>query len=512
MRWKQKARARVARSPASRAARFLASSACWVACATGALAGQDSFFDTLRERARAAAEHDYVARSADDLPQWLAKLDFDGYRRLRFRPEMSLWSGDALPFHAQFMHRGYLFRHEIKISVLDGSEERELAFSPAQYDYSAFDSPPVPDALGYSGFAICGVADGGGHCAEIASFQGASYFRFLVPGQTYGTSLRGLAIDTAAAKGEEFPEFVEFWIEKPASTASTLTIYAMLDSMSATGAYRFLLAPHSPATLDVSASLHVRKPVEKLGLAPLTSMFLFDERGSKGADWRPEVHDSDGLLIASSDGTWTWRRLSNPPRTHRVTRFALENPLGFGLLQRDRTFASYEDLEAHFENRPSYWVTPRGSWGKGNVELVEIPTPAEWNDNVVAYWVPEAAPTKGQELLVEYTISAFADQGDRPPLARLASARTRPGKDAHLFVLDFTGAALEDPDEPLAADVAPSRGSVRNLVLQRNEPAASWRLSFELVDESTDPMDVRVVLKRADKAVSETVVLPWASP
>lgn len=505
MRCKHTTRARIARFS-------LALSACLALVPGPSLARQESVFDALRERARHSAERPYVAPATDDLPEWLAKLDFDGYRRLRFRPEMSLWRGDALPFRAQFMHRGYLFRQRVKISTLDGLEARELVFSPAQYDYVQFQSPQVPESLGYSGFALCGISADPDHCDELVSFQGASYFRFLIRGQTYGASLRGLAIDVGASKGEEFPEFVEFWIEKPSPNATTLSLYALLDSSSATGAYHFALTPGAPANMQVSASLHARKPIGKIGLAPLTSMFFFDEQRPRGADWRPEVHDSDGLLIASSDGTWTWRRLANPNRTHRITRFGLENPRGFGLMQRDRAFTSYEDLEARFERRPSYWVSPRGDWGKGAVELVEIPTPAEWNDNVVAYWCPESPPAKGQELRLEYTVSALADESGGHSLARLVSARTRAGKREHLFVLDFAGPDLDSKDPPLTVDIAPSRGSVRNVVLQSNEPGASLRCSFELVDEAADPMELRVVLRRADKAVSETVVLPWAMP
>jgi glucans biosynthesis protein len=229
------------------------------------------------------------------------------------------------------------------------------------------------------------------------------------------------------------------------------------------------------------------------------------------SDWRPEVHDSDGLLIANADETWTWRRLSNPERTHRVTRFEGPTPAGFGLLQRDRDFESYQDLESRFEHRPSYWVTPRSGFGDGAVELVEIPSPAEWNDNIVAYWVPKATAAKGQELRFEYSVSSFGDDPARPPLAYLDSARTRPGKDAHLFVLDVAGPGLDETSAP-AVDIAPSRGSVRSVVVQRNPDEQSWRASFELVEHGSDPMDVRVTWKRDGKPLSETAVLPWTKP
>jgi glucans biosynthesis protein len=503
------------RSLLSRCTRRFAATA-WLLLAAGSIApiaaADDGFYDTVRERARQLAEREFTPRPVDDLPEWLAKLDFDGYRKLRFRSEMSLWSGDGLPFRARFMHRGYLFGQRVPMSVVEGASVVPLVFSPAQFDYTSFTEPPVSDALGYSGFAICGAIDASGHCAELASFQGASYFRTLGLEQTYGASLRGLAVDTASPKGEEFPEFVEFWIERPASKATTITIHALLDSPSVTGAYRFVLTPGAETRIDVHASLFPRRAVEKLGLAPLTSMFLFDEQSARVDDWRPEVHDSDGLLIANVDGTWTWRKLSNPARTHRVTRFETNSPVGFGLLQRDRDFASYEDLESRFENRPSYWVIPRSGFTEGAVELVEIPSPAEWNDNVVAYWVPKSAPAKGQEISIEYSVSALAASASLPPLARLSSARTRAGKDAHLFVLDFTGPGLGADLSAPSADIAPSRGNVRSVVVQRNPSAESWRCSFELVDTGAEPMDVRVTLRRDGAALSETVVVPWTKP
>src|SRR5207237_10612133 len=227
---------------------------------------------------------------------------------------------------------------------------------------------------------------------------------------------------------------LEFRIARPPATATRLTLLALLDSPSATGAYRFVITPGSETTAEVSACVYPRRAIEKLGIAPLTSMFLFGETGSHSIpDWRPEVHDSDGLLIETSDGTWLWRPLENPERSHRITRFALDNPAGFGLLQRDRAFSSYDDLESRFETRPSYWVAPRAAWGKGVIELVEIPNAAEWNENIVAYWVPELKARKGDELAFEYTLSAYTEEPSRPPLLRARSTRVRPGKDVQLY-------------------------------------------------------------------------------
>jgi glucans biosynthesis protein len=473
----------------------------------------DASWEQLRTRAKDLAAKPFVERSVKDLPDWLAKIDYDGYRGLRFKPECMLWAGEPLPFSVQFHHRGYLFKERTPMFEIrpapDGGEERaELRFSPAQYAYAKMEGP-VPEDLGYSGFAARARAGVEGIGSEFATFQGASYFRLTPRERPYGASARGLAIDTATAKGEEFPSFVEFWLEKPAPDATRLTVYALLDSPSTTGAFRFAIAPGDATRAEVLAALFPRKKVEKLGLAPLTSMFLAGENRRRTIDdWRPEVHDSDSLLIQGGDGAWLWRPLENPPRTHQTARFALESPKGFGLLQRDRSFESYEDLESRYERRPSFWVTPRQPWGKGTVELVEIPSGGERNDNIVAYWVSDRSVGPGEELQYGYELAAFAEDPALPPLARATGVRTGTTKDGHIVVIDFVGASLDDVTD-LEADVAASKGRIVNAVLQKNDVEGGRRVSFELADEAPEPFEIRVTLRDKDQPVSETVVLPW---
>ena len=475
---------------------------------------EDASWEQLRTRAKDLATRPFVERSVKDLPEWLAKLDYDGYRGLRFRPECMLWAGEPLPFCVQFHHRGYLFKEKTPMFELrptfesEGEERSELRFSPAQYAYAKADAE-APEDLGYSGFAARTRAGVQGIGSEFATFQGASYFRLTPRERPYGASARGLAIDTATAKGEEFPSFVEFELEKPAPDATRLTVYALLDSPSATGAFRFAIAPGDATRAEVLAAIFPRKKVEKLGLAPLTSMFLAGENRRRTIeDWRPEVHDSDSLLIQAGDGSWLWRPLENPPRTHQIARFTLESPKGFGLLQRDRSFASYEDLESRYEQRPSFWVTPRQPWGKGAVELVEIPTGGERNDNIVAYWTPERSFGPGEELEYGYELAAFVEDPALPPLARATAVRTGPAKDGHIVVIDFSGASLDDAQD-LKADVVPSKGRIANVVLQKNDVEGGRRCSFELADEAAEPFEVRVTLRDQDQPVSETVVIPW---
>ena len=246
-------------------------------------------------------------------------------------------------------------------------------------------------------------------------FLGASYFRLLGKGQRYGASARGLALDTAERGGEEFPRFEQFWIEKPARNATQLVLYALLDSRRVTGAYRFVLKPGEETVAEVQSRLHFREAVGKVGIAPVTSMFMYGEnQPGNGDGFRPEVHDSDGLSIASASGEWIFRPLVNPKRL-LTTSFTLPGTRGFGLMQRDRAFASYEDLEARYDLRPSMWVEPTSNWGPGRVELVQIPTPDETNDNIVAYWVPADAPKAGASLAYSYRLSALKNTDRRPP-------------------------------------------------------------------------------------------------
>jgi glucans biosynthesis protein len=469
----------------------------------------DASFEALRARARELAQRDYVPRDAKDLPEWLGKLDYDGYRQIRFRPEAALWTAVDTPFHVHFLHRGYNFTRRVRVDEDVDGQVSELHFSAAQFAY-AEGTPPVPEDLGYSGLALSWLAPDTLKRDEIAEFQGASYFRVLGVGQVYGASARGLAIDTASPQGEEFPEFTELRLERPAPGASAVVVEALLDSPGTTGAYRFVITPGPRTTAEVTACLFPRHAIGKLEIAPLTSMFLYGEDGlHRTSDWRPEVHDSDGLLVAGRDGSWLWRPLSNPLHIHRVTRLPAGDLAGFGLLQRDRSFASYEDLESHFERRPSLWITPRGDWGEGELELVEVPNDAEWNENIVASWVPARPVRGGEELRFEYSLSAQLEEPDRPPLARVRATRVKPSPEAPLFVVDFDDGAAQDVAR---ADVSASRGTLRHVVLQHNDSEGGWRCSFELADAGPEPVDLRVVLRSGEQTLSETLLLSWVRP
>ena len=92
----------------------------------------------------------------------------------------------------------------------------------------------MKDRAGFAGFRVQFATN---WKADIAAFLGASYFRAVGDDtRQYGLSARGLAIDTAFARPEEFPRFTAFWFERPSRDAGTLTLYALLDSPSIAGA------------------------------------------------------------------------------------------------------------------------------------------------------------------------------------------------------------------------------------------------------------------------------------
>src|SRR6218665_2940481 len=391
--------------------------AAWLLAASGAQAAGFGF-DEVAERARLQALQPYDAKPAA-LPQELARLGYDEYRDIRYRPERALWRDQKLPFELVPLHRGGRNVDAVRLNELTPAGVRPLAFQRADFHYGKNALPEVQQAawgdLGFAGFRIHYPLNNPRYKDELIVFLGASYFRALGAGQIYGLSARGLAIDTIGAGAEEFPRFPEFWIERPAPGATALTIYALLDSPRASGAYRFTVRPGDSTAIDVRLRLFLRAPVAPLALAPLTSMFTFGENQPQRGDFRPEVHDSDGLMLAGADGEWLWHPLVNPARP-LVRSFAANSPRGFGLMQRDRAFASYEDTEARYEKRPSAWVEPLGDWGAGRVDLVQLPTPDETHDNVVAYWVPAQALAPGRPFDFAYRLHLQGERQQRPQI------------------------------------------------------------------------------------------------
>jgi glucans biosynthesis protein len=455
------------------------------------------------------------------VPDPLLNLSYDEWRGIRFRPERALWRKRGLPFEVQLFHPGNIYNRIVRINTVDAEGIHPVAFSPAFFDYgnNRF-AGQVPQDLGYAGFRLHYPINKPDYKDEVIVFLGASYFRAVGKDQVFGLSARGLAIDTGLPSGEEFPYFKEFWLVRPAGQASSIEVFGLLDSPRATGAYRFVVTPGKQTAVDVDVRIYPREKIGKLGIAPLTSMYFFGENTlSPPVDYRPEVHDSDGLLLALSTGEWIWRPLLNPKRLN-VSGFQGTNPAGFGLAQRDRAFDHYQDLEARPELRPSAWIAPRGHWGEGTIELVEIPSPDDIHDNIAAFWVPRQTVQPGKVLSFSYTLYWYADDPGRPPGGRAVASRRDRGMadDAHRFVIDFTGRRLAE----LPAGTTPrgaitigsgtgKEGELLDHQVVRNPATGGWRLVFQVRPKTGKPVELRAYLSGEDETLTETwsyVLLP----
>ncbi|MFZ5609183.1 MAG: glucan biosynthesis protein [Pseudomonadota bacterium] len=479
-------------------------------------------FETVQRLAEARAASDYEAAERV-LPPVLANLDYDAYRDIRFRPQAALWR-DVSRFEVQLFHRGGLFVEPVRIHQVLGERVLRVAYSPTLFDFGKNTAPAeLASDFGFAGFRIHYPLHKRAYKDELIVFLGASYFRVLGRNQLYGLSARGLAVNTATPEGEEFPRFTDFWLVRPAPQDDELVIYALLDSPSIAGAYRFIVRPAAITQVEVTAVLYPRLAIAKLGLAPLTSMFLLGENQPNRVrnDFRPEVHDSDGLLAHTGWREWLWRPLANP-RGLRVSRLLDDNPKGFGLVQRDRDFDHYQDLEAGYERRPGYWITPLEDWGKGAVELVEIPTESEIHDNIAAYWVSEAQVPPGTALRFSYILSAFTASADWPPGGRVIATRVgRPpfagaqnpssGRGERLFIVDFAGGELDGLAEgqPLEAKVVASRGALRDVTVTRVPASGAWRVAFYLKPPGSQAVDLRATLSLYGHVLSESWTYLW---
>ena len=420
----------------------------------------------------------------------------------------------------QFFPRGFIFAKQVAINIVEAGEVKPVTYSNELFDFGRNKAPENPPAeLGFAGFRLLYPLNKDNTFDEFAVFLGASYFRAIGQNQVQGLSARGLAINTGLTSPlEEFPVFREFWIVKPDKDATELTVYALLDSTSVTGAYRFVIRPGRATTMEVKTNLFMRKAVDKLGIAPLTSMYLSGENMEvRFDDFRPEVHDSDGLLLNTGTGEWIWRPLSNPPKLN-ISSFQDTNPHGFGLQQRDRNFDHYQDLLANYEKRPSAWVEPMGEWGKGVVQLVEIPSDSQKYDNMVTFWVPDKPTDAGQQLEYEYRLFFEAEDPARPPAGKTLSTRIGAGgtidhvePSVRRFVLDFGGKTLETltPEAPVEAVVNTSSGKIRSIAVQQNGITNGQRVTFELIPDNRNSAELRTFLKSQDNVLSETWSYHW---
>jgi glucans biosynthesis protein len=480
------------------------------ACISARGAGDVFDFEVLRYRAKMLANAPYTPPPT--APAWATKLNYDEHRLIQFNASRSIWRREALPFQLQFFHPGNIFNRMVRMNTVSRRHAEPVEFDRGFFNYDKLQTGPLPDNMGFAGLRVLYPLNHAGD--ELGVFLGASYFRFLPERAFYGLSARGLAINTGAGP-EEFPDFTEFWVERPAPDAKAITVYALLDGESVTGAYRFIITPGAETVMQVRVALYFRRGVNVAGVAPLTSMFWRGENSILPTrDFRPEVHDSDGLQLYTGSGEWLWRPLTDPA-TPRVSIFGDDNVRGFGLMQRDRNFENYQDLEAHYQLRPSAWVEPLGQWGRGSVRLLEIPTANEFNDNVVAFWAPETLPAPGEALQLEYKLHWCLDQ-IKPPAGYVAATRhgqspNEPGLER--FVVDFDGTYLNNQRADPAIEPVLTIGEGATLVhslLQKNPYNGTWRVSFSIKpDGSGKPVEMRCFLRKPPHVLTETWSYRW---
>jgi periplasmic glucans biosynthesis protein len=472
----------------------------------------DAPFDSsyVREMARQLAAKPYQPPE-ETLPDALKDLNYDQYRSIRFLPEHALWRGENRGFEAQFFHRGFYYKNKVQIfQVIDGRAS-PIKYRQADFSFGKGIGKWPDDDLGFAGFRLHALINQPDYYDEVCVFLGASYFRAVAKNEVYGLSSRGLAIDTGESTGEEFPAFKAFWLDRPSAGATSIVIHALLDSKSAAGSFRLTIRPGATTIFDVEMALFPRVDLPHGGLAPLTSMFFFGPNDPAGVeDFRPQVHDSDGLMMLNGRGEQLWRPLCNP-RTLQISAFSDVNPRSFGLVQRARSFADYQDLESHFELRPSLVVEPIGDWGEGEVLLFEIPTKKEIHDNIVAFWRPKDVLAAKREHNYTYRLHWGPDVAKTGKLARFTRAGLSAlSDDTRLFVLELIGERLKSVDpKAIKGGVAADKGQVSDIVTQPNPETGGWRLSFRINVKDQKAIEMRAHLTENDTPISEIWVYRW---
>ena len=475
-------------------------------------------FQKLCETVQKLSHQPFTAPTApaDEL---LDQIDYDAHGKIRFKSEKALWAEGPGLFPVTFFHLGRFFRSPVRMYAVTNGAAQEIIYDKDDF-LMPEDSPAqkFPENTGFAGFRFQESREGSldWRKNDWVAFLGASYFRAIGELYQYGLSARGLALNTAVhEKTEEFPLFTRFYFETPEENSHSVTICALLDSPSVVGAFRFTMQRTKNVIMDIETFFILRQNVDRLGICPLTSMYWYSEQVKPGAiDWRPEIHDSDGLALWTGAGERLWRPLNNPPQIS-ASAFMDENPKGFGLLQRDRSFDHYQD-GVRYEQRPSLWVEPLHAWGKGSVQLIEIPTDDEIHDNIVAMWVPAQPARAGQSFSLRYRMY-WTDREPFPtPLAECKGTRLGRGGNAgqnrpdrvRKIVTEFYG----EPLKTLASGVIPeavlsaSQGNISNILVEAvpDGIAGHWRVLFDIAETGSDPVDLRGYLRNGTDILSET--------
>jgi len=468
----------------------------------------------VEDAARALAAKPFVP-PVSDLPGPLANLGYDAYVGIRAKPESLIWAQDPSGFVIEPLHRGFVFGIPMQINLVDGGLARRLNYDAANFNFGGVTMSTPPTNLDFSGFRIL-QRGAGGSLREFAIFQGASLFRSNAPGQVLGVTARGLSIRTGDPRGEEYPIFRAVWIERPTLAANTLTIHALLDSQSVTGAYRFTLHPGEATIVDTECSLFARANVDNFGLATMSATSLFSPLDRRGVDdVREAASEVTGLQILTGAGEWVYRPVSNRAAL-QISEFVDQNPKGFGFVQRSREFDDFFDENQHWELRPSLWIEPIGDWGAGSVQLVEIPSDSENAQNIIAFWRSKTPLTKGQQADFAFRQFWCWSPPSIPPLATDQS--TRGGRGAagkqRRFLVEFRGDNLNDflANPARAADVKANLSTSPGKVVVSHVFPSLERKSFRVlfdIDPGGDACEMRLTLEAQGAPISETWLYRW---
>ena len=485
-----------------------------------AAVGQTSVtFDTIRALARERAAKPYAERPATLDPFW-TNLKYADHRKINFRREHGVWATEKRGFQLEFFHPGWVFPKTVEFHEVVPDATRLLEWNTDFFDYRDLAVPAgIPHPGGFAGFRVLAPLNSAEQLDELAVFLGASYFRSLAPGLGFGTSARGLALNPMRPQGEEFPEFIQWWIERPEPGAREIRAWALLDSPSVSGAFQFRIQPGRGTVMEIETELTFRQEVELIGIAPFSSMMWYSEfTQPKPQDFRPEVHDSDGLLIHFGELEAAWRPLDTG-KTARHSVFAADKFHGFGLAQRDRDFRNYADLEANFQQRPSVWVEPAGPWPEGRINLIETPGDRDGSDNVVCFWEPRDKPKIGEPLRLAYRIQWLPEisvAGLSKVIESRRSHNTFPAaekrQDEFLYVVDFSTPAnpVDDETRPELLVEVDTSARLLDKTLQRNPHSGGWRATFTVqIDEKAAAAELACRLLKTGRPISERWTVQW---
>ncbi len=450
------------------------------------------------------------AAPANDLPDAFANLNYDQYVTIKSLRQ-PIWQGEGRGIAVEPLHRGFVFSNAVDLYLVEDGNVRRVGYDPAQFNFGGINVPNNLGDIGFSGFRLISQ-QGDAQAFDFAIIQGATFFRALARGQNYGAISRALTLKPADAKGEEFPVFRAFWIERPSIGGNSITVHGVLDSESTTGAVRMTFRPGDMTIIDVETTLFPRVNLDHVGLGAIASTYFYGPNDRRTADdIRPAVYESSGLQMLNGQGEWLWRSLHNP-ETLQISAFVDNSPKGFGLLQRERSYEAFQDDDQRFERRPSLWIEPLSDWGQGSVQLLEIPTDAEINDNILAYWRPKAPMAAGSEVAFAYRQYWGWNSPERPPLATVSGIRVGRGSAGRRrkFTVDFSGDMLGDNwPKDLKSVLTVGPGTFQNLKLLPYPERKTVRVAFELDPGNENAVEMRLILEAGGKPISETWLYRW---